>query len=287
MARKIALVCDSTADFPPGMAKKLGLHIMPVHIFVDGKDHLHGESITNTEVIKTLKKKKEVRTAPFYPFECTRLYEELLSNYDEVVSFHLSRELSGNYKSACAAREFLDKQDAARVHVYDMGSVSISLGLMVKKAVGLLRKGVPPADLKRHLGPFRDKLFFGFTVENLLWLKKGGRVNAFEAFMGNMLDVKPIIQLRDARLVPMEKHRGKKTALKRLVAMAEETFQSLNGKCEIWMAYADNLDEVMISREKIAQSIGKPPENIALAELGATISVHTGPGSALVSVMPN
>ncbi|MFW6283793.1 MAG: DegV family protein [Desulfosalsimonas sp.] len=286
MAKKIALVCDSTADFPPGMAEQLGLHILPVHIFVNGKDHLHGKTISNAEVLKNLRKKKEVYTTPFYPFECTQLYDRLLQKYDEVVSFHLSKHISGNYKSACAARQFMGEKDAARVHILDLENVAVSLALVVKKAAELLRNGTPPAALEKKLEPYKKNAFLSFTVDNLVWLKKGGRVNAFDAFVGNMLDFKPIIELREGRLVPVDRHRGKKPALKRLVSMTEEAFKKFSGKCEILMGYAGNLEEVMITREKLAAAIGKPADSIAMAEAGATISVHTGPGSAFVSLLP-
>ncbi|MCF8036587.1 MAG: DegV family protein [Desulfobacteraceae bacterium] len=285
MAKNVAVVCDSTADFPPGMVEQLGLHVLPVHIFAEKKDHLHGQTITNKEVIKKLKKKKEVYTTPFYPYECTKLFDSLLQRYDEVVSLHLSREISGNYKSAWSAREFMGDQDAQRVHILDLGSVSISLSLLVKKAVELLNKGVPAGDLQRRLAPYQQNVFFAFTVENLIWLKKGGRVNAFEAFLGNMLNFKPIIQLQETRLEPVERHRGKKPALSHLVSMAEQNHQKFKN-CEIWMAHADNLEEVMITREKLASAIGKPPESILLAEVGATISAHTGPGSVFISMLP-
>jgi DegV family protein with EDD domain len=286
MAKKVALVCDSTADFPPGMAEQLGLNILPVHIFVEGKDHLHGKNISNNEVLKKLKKKKDVYTTPFYPYECTKMYDSLLKNHDEVVSFHLSKDISGNYKSACAAKEFMGDTDAKRVHILDLGSAGVSLSLMVKKAVDLLGKGVAPADLEKHLQPFKKNVFMTFTVDNLIWLKKGGRVKAFDAFIGNMLDFKPIIQLQDAKLVPVERQRGKKPALKRVVEISEETYRKFNGKCEVWMAHTGNIEEIMITREKLAEAIGRPAGNIPLAEAGATISVHTGPGSVFVSMLP-
>lgn len=285
MSKSLAVVCDSTADFPPGMAEQLGLHILPVHIVVGKKDHLHGQTITNKEVVKDLKKKKQVYTTPFYPYECTKLFDSLLQHHDEVVSLHLSKEISGNYKSACAARKFMGQKDAQRVHILDLGSVSISLSLLVKKAVALLGEGVPAANLQKHLASYQENVFMAFTVENLVWLKKGGRVNAFEAFVGNMLNIKPIIQLREARLEPVERHRGKKTAVSHLVSLAQQNHEKFKN-CEIWMAYADNLEEIMVAREKLAAAIGKPAESILLAEVGATISVHTGPGSLAIAMLP-
>lgn len=287
MSEKIGFVCDSTADFPPGLSRKLRIHTLPVHIMVGEKDHLHGVSISNTEVIKKLQGKKDVSTKPFYPFECADFYEKLLGKYDKIVSFHLSTELSGCYKSAVNARNLLFSDDAERVKILDLGSVSVSLGLVVKKAVELLRQDGDFTTIEKRIEPYKNNTFMGFTVDNLKWLKKGGRVSAFSAFVGGMLDIKPIINLDNAKLVPIERHRGKKPALKRLVTMAEEKNRQYKGNCSIWLAYAGNKEEALITRDKLAARTGRKAEEMQMAEVGATISVHTGPGSVCIAMTPN
>lgn len=287
MKKKIGFVCDSTADFPPGMVNELNLHILPVHIIVDNKDYLHGISIDNKTVLDCLKQKRDVHTKPFYPVECSDYFENLLSQYDHIVSFHLSNHLSGNYRSACAALDLMFKEDAQRITVLDLGSVSVSLGLIVKQAVRLMAENDDVATLYDRLRPYIDNTFMGFTVDNLTWLKKGGRVGAFAAFVGSMFDIKPIIHLEAAKLIPTEKHRGKKPALKRLVTMAADRYRGLRGRCEIWLAYADNLNEVMVTREKLAATLDRDVESIKMAEVGATIAVHTGPGSVCIAMSPS
>ena len=287
MKKSIGLVCDSTADFPPGMVEQLGLHILPVHIIVDGDDHLHGVSIDNAGVVDALKKRREVYTRPFLPGECADLFDRLLEQYHHIVSFHLSTHLSGNYLSGVRSLDLLFEEDARRVSIVDMGSVSATLGLAVKKAAGVLRAEGVPRSLEERLAPYRTGAFLGFTVENLQWLKRGGRVSAFAAFVAGMLDIKPIIQLKDSKLVPIERHRGKKPALKRLVELAEENFRRLEGRCEIWIAYAGNLREAMVTREKLAARIDRPVEEIKLVEIGATIAVHAGPGSVAIAMVPD
>jgi len=286
MSEKIGFVCDSTADFPVGLANKLRIHTLPVHIQVGEKDHLHGVSISNTDVIENMQNNKAVSTKPFYPFECADYYERLLGKYDKIVSFHLSTELSGCYKSAVNARKLLFRDDAERIKILDLGSVSVSLGLVVKKAVALLRQDGNLATIEQRLAPYKQHTFMGFTVDNLKWLKKGGRVSAFSAFVGGMLDIKPIINLDNAKLVPIERHRGKKPALKRLVTMAAEEYRQLKGNCNIWLAYAGNLDEALLTREKLAERLGRKAEEMQLAEVGATISVHAGPGSVCIAMSP-
>ena len=286
MDNRIGLVCDSTADFPEGLAESLGLHILPVHIVVDGEDHLHGQSISNQEVVAALKRHRDVHTEPFYPHECADFFERMLDRYDRIVSFHLSTELSGNYKSATAALNLMFEEDARRVKVMDLRGVSVSLGLVVKKAVDLLHDDGNLESLETRLQPYLKDLFMGFTVQDLAWLKKGGRVSTLAAFVGGMLNIKPIIRLEDARLVPREKMRGKKPALKRLVQLAVDKYRHLNGQCEVWLAYNDNLDEAMTTRDKLAARLECPADRINLAEVGATISVHTGPGAICIAMSP-
>ncbi len=286
MAERIGLICDSTADFPAGLEKELGLHILPVHIKVDGQDFLHGQTISNREVIEALKQKRDVYTEPFYPHECADVFENLLDRYDRLVSFHLSTELSGNYNSALAALNLMFEDEARRIKVMDLRGVSVSLGLVVKKAVELLRADPSLDTLEARLQPYLRDLFMGFTVEDLVWLKKGGRVSAFAAFVGGMLDIKPIIRLENAKLIPKDRLRGKKPALKRLVDMAENQYRRLDGNCDIWVAYADNLEEAMTTREHLANRLSQPANGIPLAEVGATISVHTGPGAVCIAMSP-
>jgi DegV family protein with EDD domain len=286
MGTKVGLVCDSTADFPAGMDRVLGLHILPVHIVMSGRDYLHGVGISNAEILKGLKRKKDIYTKPFYPAECADLYERMLKRYDHLVSFHLSTHMSKCYKSAVAALNLLRPEDARRVTILDTECVSISMGLMVKRAVMHMRRGTHPRRLEQKLADDRRRLFMNFTVESLFWLKKGGRVSALAAFVGKILNVKPVIVLDKARLVPFEKHRGKKQALKRITLLADEFRQMSGGDFELWLAYAANLDEVIHMREKLAVLFNCGADHIKLVEIGATILVHGGPGCVALAMAP-
>ncbi len=282
----IAVVCDSTADFPRGVAEALQLHILPVHIVVDGRSYLHGSGISNTEVIQQLKNDRSVFTTPFYPHECADLFERLLKTHDRIVSLHLSTHLSGCHKSALGALRILPPDLEKRVTVIDLKSVSVSLGLAVQAAVLLLRAGCAPERLEELMAPLVRYNFLAFTVQKLKWLHRGGRVSALAALVGGVLDVKPIIRLQDARLVPVERQRGKKAARLRLLEMSLRQSDALKGRCDIWVAYADNLPEALGFREKLAARCGQPENGIQMVEIGATISVHTGPGAIGVAMAP-
>jgi len=287
MAQKVGIVVDSPADFPVGMVEKHGIHILPVHIFVDGVDHLHGINITNNDVIEHMKNGSDVYTTPFFPSECADFYENLLTRYDKIVSFHLSTHLSDNFRSAKSSLNLLYGNEADRVNIIDLESVSISQGMIVKKAIDLIKDDCKLSALGNLLKPYMKSTRLWFTVDDLTWLKKGGRVSSFSAFVGGMLDIKPIIGLEGAKLIPMEKHRGKKPAMKRLVEMAEAANEKFKGDCDFCAAYSDNLEEVMFTRDRLAERTGRMAEDINLVQVGATISVHTGPGSVCLAMLPN
>jgi len=285
MSEKIGIVIDSCGDYPKGIVEKLGLHVLPVHIVVDGKDHLHGVNISNKEVNRNLKRMRKVHTTPYFPGECADFYEKLLERYDRIVAFSISTHLSGCYRSATNCLNLLYEDEARRIKIFDLGGVSLSLAMVVIKAIQLIRK-YNTIDIEPYLERYIKEATMWATVDNLVWLKNGGRVSAFAAFVGGMLDIKPLISLEDAKLQPKEKHRGKITALRRIVELAEERYNELDGKANVWIGHCENLNEILRTREILAERIGLEPRKIPVVEVGATISVHTGPGSACVAMLP-
>lgn len=286
MAKKIGIVVDSPADFPMGMAEKFGLHILPVHIFVDGKDHLHGVDITNKEVSKQLKKRRKVYTKPFFPGECANFFETLCDRYDAIFSFHISNELSGDYKSAKSALNLLFEDEAKKIKLIDTGNVSVGQGLVVKKALELMIKHSNGFNLETRLEPYKSNCFLFITVENLFWLKEGGRVNAFSAFVGGMLDIKPVIKLSDRKLIPVEKHRGKRSAVDRIVEMGLEAKERTHADFEVWIGHLDAEAEARHMRDRIVKQMGAKEEDVSIVEVGPTIAAHAGPGSLCVGMIP-
>lgn len=285
MSDKIGIAVDSTIDLPEGMREDLGLHIIPVHIFVDGQDHLHGVNISNKEVVAYLKQNREVHTTPYFPSECADIFEKLLLKYDRIVSFHISTELSGNYQSAINSLNLLFADEAEKIKVIDTHNVCIGQGLLVKKAVDSLQKGLSPQELEPFLTSFQNTSFLCFTVDNLIWLKKGGRVSSFSAFVGSMLNIKPIIELEDAKLVPKEKHMGRSSAIDRMIQMTTDYYTECNRDCDIWVAHVDDIEGALSVVARLSRRLELKPEHFRVVDIGATIAVHSGPGSVCIAAL--
>lgn len=286
MAERIGVVVDSTADFPAGMVADLGLHVVPIHILLEGVDHLHGVTIQNEDVIAALQEGREVSTSPPLPIEYADLLEGLLEAYDHVISLHVSRELSNCFLSAQGAVQLMFDDAAARVTPIDTRSCTAGQGLIAQRAVQLLREGLSIDNLLHELHFFLSNGSLYFTVENLYWLKRAGRLNFFSSLLGGMLDVKPVIGLRQGKLVPLTRNRGHEAALASVAQRAQEDYRRHRGECDVWIAHAAAEEKCDRLLTELEQVLLEAVDRVRVAEVGPTITAHAGPGCIALSVMP-
>jgi DegV family protein with EDD domain len=286
MTERVGIVVDSTADFPPGMVEELGLHVVPIHIVIDGQDFRHGVSIENDRVIEALREDREVHTSPPIPSEYTDLLENLLERYDRLVSFHVSRELSNCYTSVQSAIRLMFDDAARRIVPVDTRSCTVGQALIVKHAVGMLQRGFALDEVLEDLNFILSNSSLYFTVDNLYWLKRSGRLNFFSSVLGGMLDIKPVIGLRKGQLVPLSKHRGHAAALASVAQLAREDYRRHRGACEIWIAHAEAEDKRDRLLEELGRELPAAVQDVRTAEVGPTITAHAGPGCIALGVVP-
>jgi DegV family protein with EDD domain len=118
-----------------------------------------------------------------------------------------------------------------------------------------------------------------FTVDSLIWLKKSGKIGTLGAAFGNMLDIKPLIVLKDSQLKPLGNIRGKKNVLNEMASYAGKTKKKTGFDYDVWVAHCDAVDDAKYLCEKLAANLGMDEKEIRIAKAGAAISVQTGPGS--------
>lgn len=286
MAQKIGIAADSTADFPDGVIGRLALNIMPVHVIVDGVSYLDGQSITREEVKHYLEEGRDVATSPPTPAEYADFFDNLLQKFDVVLSFHISDRLSGCYKSAQSALNLMDEKDAERIRLIDTGSVSFGQGQYICRAIDLIREYKSINGLEKRMASFLEKSVVNFTVDNLTWLRKGGRVSALSAFVGDMFDIKPIIAVKEAKLVPVDRKRGKKNVFKAMAEYASKIKEGIEGDYDLWVGHCNALDDAAYLAGKLSGALNYPINNLIIIEIGPTITAHTGPGSVGWGMMP-
>ncbi len=274
----VKIVTDSTADLPPEVVQEFGITVVPLHIHFGHEVYEDGVTISKDEFYRRLTSEPELpKTSAPSAGAFTEAYERLAGESNEILSLHISQKLSATYNSATMGKDRVTAD--CRISVIDTLSTSIGLGLLVIRAARLARDGATldevAADAESAL--LRTK-FFG-VVDTLEYLHKGGRIGKASSLLGSILNVKPIIGLRDGLVHPIERARGLPKALDRIYEMAAES-KNISS-----LAVSDASDEKEMERMASRMSQFFPGDSILRARVGATIGTYLGPGALCVGLI--
>jgi DegV family protein with EDD domain len=274
----VAIVTDSTADLPPPLVKARGITVVPLTLNFEGRSLLDGVDIRPSEFYRKL---PNVTTHPTTsqpsPGQFAEAYAALLSEHAEIVSIHISEKLSGTYASAQQGAEMTD---AKRVRVLDSQLVSMSLGLLTLAASTMATQGADAEAIVQRVTPMRDRVQTFFSVATLEFLRRGGRIGRASALLGSVLQVKPVLCIRDGLVTPLERVRTFDRALNRIVELAREV-DSGKGLCVI-VGHAD----AEADAERVASELEPVAETLMIQPLGPVVGAHAGPGVVGVGCYP-
>ena len=208
---KIKLITDSTCDIAPQILASKGIQFVPLKVLFKDKEYVDKIDLTNPEFYEMMRNSKELpTTSQVNPGEFHDVFESALKEGAEVIGIFLSSELSGTYNSAVIAKEMLGSD---KIHLIDSRSVSFALGLMVLKMQQKIDDGADVSEVIQLATEMcASSQLYGMldTLENL---KKGGRLSSGTAMIGKMLNLKPIIEVKEGRVNVAEKARGSKKGL--------------------------------------------------------------------------
>ncbi|MFA6809037.1 MAG: DegV family protein [Eubacteriales bacterium] len=270
--KKIALVTDSTADMTEEMKKESGVHIIPLKVRFGQQEYVDGE-ISSEEFFRRLEAEEELpRTSQPSPEDFIRLYRELLEEYKEVISIHISSGLSGTLNAANLAKEKLK----GKIHIVDSKTISVGAGLMVMEAARNIKEGLDSTMVLDKISKARHNIETLFTVNTLEYLQKGGRIGKVHGIVGSFLNIKPIVRVGDDGVYhSYGKARNQDKALKNQV----EAFQELcKGRKNITFAVAHGAAQQAGMYFKEMMENAFQMEASVFTQVGPVIGVHTGPG---------
>ncbi|ABF45588.1 degV family protein [Deinococcus geothermalis DSM 11300] len=278
----IAIITDSTSDLGPDLRSQNGIRSVPLYVLFDGKMHKDGLDITPADLFRGLKEgKKTPSTSQPSPAEFTAVYREALETADQVLSIHISGQLSGTVGSArLAAQEFGD-----RVTVVDSRSVSMGLGMQVLRAAQRAREGRSVPEIVAELERVAQQADIRFTVDTLEFLRINGRIGGAAALLGGLLNIKPILVVKNGRVEAGGRVRGHKKAMQDIVDHVRryvETHQQ-QGTRAAFLATVGGEDYL---REVRAGLSGVSFEDLGDHSLGAVVATHAGPGTVGVTLEP-
>lgn len=276
----IAIVTDSTSDLSPEVAAQYNITVVPLYVLFDGKMHRDGLEITATQLIQGIKAGKKLpSTSQPSPAEFASVFREALRGADQVVSVNISGQLSGTVGSArLAAQEFGD-----RVVVVDSRTVSLSLGMMAVRAAKLAQAGKSAAEIVRELEQVSGRNDLRFTVGTLEFLKANGRIGGAAALLGGLLNIKPILVVKNGRVEAGGRARGSKKAVQDIV---EHTRKFVEGHGGARVAFLSTVEGEPLMEEIRAGLSGVNFEDFGSYQIGAVVATHAGPGAAGVALEP-
>ena len=206
MMKNVAIATDSHSSITPEMAQTLGVAVLPMPFTIDGTCYLEEETLTRAEFYAHQRRGAKIATSQPAPADVTALWDNLLTDHDEVVYIPISSGLSGSCQAAMALAE--DTPYAGRVFVVDNGRVATALHVTVLDALRLRDAGDDAATIKRKLEAVREDMCIYVAVETLEHLKRGGRISTATALIGTLLHIKPILHFTTGTLGAYKKARG-------------------------------------------------------------------------------
>lgn len=279
--RDYVIMTDSCCDLTDQMARDLELEVLPLTMHMDGQDYpndLAGTAISNQEFYKRIRAGKLATTSAVNVGQFQDAMRRVLETGRDIVCVCFSSALSTTYQSAVIAAEDLRAEfPEAEIHVVDSLSASLGQGLLLYLAVEQKRKGLTAAELVKWVEDNRLTVCHWFTVDDLNFLKRGGRVSATTALLGTMLSIKPIMHTSDeGKLVPVSKARGRKAAIAALLDKIE-ALGIHPEKQTMFICHADCEEDAKAVAQTIQDRFGTPTVHINY--IGPVIGSHTGPNT--------
>jgi len=276
---RVAIVTDSTADLPDDITRSRAITVVPLTVTLEGRDYLDGVDITADDFYRRLQSANgSATTSQPAPVRFQEAYQRLLQDHDEVVSIHISEKLSGTYAAAVQGAELAGA--GGRVRVFDSGMVSMPLGLMVLAATEAAGGGAGAPAVVEQLEELRRRVGVFFMVATLEYLRRGGRIGAANALLGSVLQVKPVLTIRDGEVTPLERVRTHDRALARVIELVREQDRG-QGLCAIVGHAASEA-----AAERIAAEIEPGCDTLLVQPLGPVVGAHAGPGTVGVGCYP-
>jgi len=275
----IALVTDSTCDLPAEILAKYQIEIVPLTVHFDEDTYYDKVDLDSEEFYKMMESAADLPTTsqPSVGLFMDK-YQKLAAEYDQIISIHLSSALSGTCESARLAAAQLDDLN---VEIIDSKSTSTGLGFMVLLAAKMIKEGKNLEEIKEKILEERENITIYFTVNELSYLEKGGRIGKAQAFLGSIFNFNPILELSavTGEITPKEKIRGYKKTNQKMIDLA---LNAAEGSEKVNFAYiygkdSDNYQQLKELFEADLKAQDNFEYQLLENKIGTVLSSHTGP----------
>lgn len=282
----VAVVTDSTAYLPEGFADRQAVSVVPLHVLVDQDGGLDGVDFGPIELAKALDEHRTVQTSRPTPAELADAYRSALRDgVAEIVSVHLSRDLSGTWEAARLAAEQVSDEvgDPGAIRVVDSRTTAMGLGFAALAAATAAAQGRSGAEVERVATDVASRTRTFFCLQTLEHLRRGGRIGPAAALVGSALAVKPLLHVAGGQIVPLEKVRTTSRAAARMVELTVET--AGDGPVGLAVHHLGAPERAAELANRLEERLPNS-DGCLVSEVGAVIGAHTGMGVLGVVVLP-
>lgn len=273
----VKIVTDSGSDLPSEIVKDLDIAVLPLIVYSDEQEFKDGVDISSVEVMQQMREGKIFKTAQVAPISFIEQFNKYAQNGDSCIYIGFSSQLSATYKSSTMAfNEVKETYPNFDGELIDTKCASLGQGLIVYQAALMAKEGKSKEEIVDTVHTLLNSIQHIFTVDDLEYLFRGGRVSKTAAFVGGILNIKPVLHVDDGKLIPLEKARGRKKAVKRLQEIMVERGVNLDNPL-IGITHGDDLQ----AAENLRDAIKEKYENSSfiINNIGCAIGAHSGPGT--------
>lgn len=278
--RDFVITTDSNSDLPESYIKENQIGIIPHYYDIDGITYGGGNELPVKEFYDKMRAGASATTTASNPAVISETFTNYISQGYDILHISFSSALSGGYNNVCVgAAEILESNPQARIIVFDSLSVSLGQGLAIMKAVQLKQAGASMDDILEWLQTHRDNLCVQFTVDDLRYLYRGGRISKTTAIVGGLINVKPILYVNpDGKLISLSTVRGRKRSLATIVNhVAERRGSYKEDTLPICILHCDAPADAEYVASLLKEKLGDV--NLLINDVGPSIGAHSGPGA--------
>jgi DegV family protein with EDD domain len=276
----VKIVTDSSADIPPQLLKELDIAVVPLYVRFGNEVFRDKVDISNKEFYKKLVSGEIFpATSQPTPLDFKQVYEKLAKDADGIVSIHLSAKLSGTIPSALQARESM--QSSCPIEIIDSLAITGGLAMICLAAARAAKAGASMEEVVKIANEAVPEIHFMVLFDTLKYLAKGGRIGKAKGLMGAMLNIKPLIGLKDGEVVPLGKARSYSKGMEQQYEFIEKAVREGEIK-ELTVMHNTSKDEANALIERIAPMY--PREKILTGEIGPILGTHGGPNMLVVAI---
>lgn len=268
------LSTDSTANLPKELYEKYNIKMIPMQINLDDKTYNDlSDELPVVEYYQRMREGATPTTAQINEFNAREYFEELLKSGEDILHIGFSTALSGSTFTLKRVADELNKENKNQIHIIDSLNASCGEGLLVLKAHELIEEGKSIEEVKNEVEKLVPYVCSYFTVEQLKYLVRGGRVGKFSGIVGTLLNIKPVLRVNEeGKLVSYKKIITRKKSILELANIVQE---KIADKSKVLIAHAVCENDAKDFAQMLKESIGA---EVVITDLTQVIGCHTGPG---------